>query len=87
MFLFAKNFPPYKGEKHFIEQRQNKCLSFDGSDGRRYQNELCFDDKALALKDLKKYATNKKTALDKEEQKLLELWNKIIYEAKKTNII
>lgn len=22
---------------------QNKCLSFDGSDGRRYQNELCFD--------------------------------------------
>lgn len=63
---------------------QNKCLSFDGSDGRRYQNELCFDDKALALKDLKKYATNKKIALDKEEQKLLELWNKIIYEAKKT---
>ena len=22
---------------------QNKCLSFDGSDKRRYQNELCFD--------------------------------------------
>lgn len=99
---------------------QNKCLSFDGSDGRRYQNELCFDNKALALKDLKKYETNdaigpegsfnwgcdpslcdapnhkfgrvakkkgitlKKIALDKEEQKLLELWNKIIYEAKKT---
>ena len=37
---------------------QNKCLSFDGSDGRRYQSELCFDDKALALKDLKKYETN-----------------------------
>lgn len=63
---------------------QNKCLSFDGSDGRRYQNELCFDNKALALKDLKKYAASKKTALDEEEQKLLELWNKIIYEAKKT---
>ena len=27
---------------------QNKCLSFDGSDGRRYQNELCFDDSMLA---------------------------------------
>ena len=23
---------------------QNKCLTFEGSDGRHYQNELCFDD-------------------------------------------
>lgn len=67
---------------------QNKCLSFDGSDGRRYQNELCFDDsrtnKPIALKDLKKYMADKKTALDEEEQKLIDLWNQIMEEARKT---
>ena len=63
---------------------QNKCLSFDGSDGRRYQNELCFDNSALALRDLNKYAANKKTALDDDEKALVELWYKILEEAKKT---
>lgn len=80
---------------------QNKCLSFDGSDGRRYQNELCFDNSKtslfempippsaidelpLALKDLNRYATNKETALDDEEKKLLEVWNQILIEARKT---
>lgn len=67
---------------------QNKCLSFDGSDGRRYQNELCFDnsrtDKPLALQDLKKYAVSKATKLDDDEEKLLEVWNQILEEAKKT---
>ncbi len=91
-FTTADGGDAYTKDENFLKScliytclsNQNKCLSFDGSDGRRYQNELCFDDKALALKDLKKYETNKKIALDKEEQKLLELWNKIIYEAKKT---
>ena len=68
---------------------QNKCLSFDGSDGRRYQNELCFDnnraDKPLALHDLEKYAAAKATALDDEESKLLEVWNQIFAEAKNTS--
>ena len=67
---------------------QNKCLSFDGSDGRRYQNELCFDDSRadipLALMDLKKYASVKAIPLDDEEKKLLEVWNKIIDSARKT---
>lgn len=67
---------------------QNKCLSFDGSDGRRYQNELCFDDsrspKPLALQDLEKYATSKTTTLDEEEKKLLEVWRQILTEARKT---
>ena len=68
---------------------QNKCLSFDGSDGRRYQNELCFDnsrdEKPLALQDLEKFAADKATALDDEEKKLLEVWNQILEEAKKTS--
>lgn len=63
---------------------QNKCLSFDGSDGRRYQNELCFDNNALALKDLKKYQANKITSLDDEEKDLLKIWDKVISEARET---
>ena len=57
---------------------QNKCLSFDGSDGRRYQNELCFDGDTVAGNDLK---TMK---LDDEEQDLMELWYRILKEAKST---
>ena len=67
---------------------QNKCLSFDGSDGRRYQNELCFDnsrtDKPLALQDLEKYESDKATALDEDEIKLLDVWKQTLAEAKKT---
>lgn len=67
---------------------QNKCLSFDGSDGRRYQNELCFDDsradKPLALEDLKKYIANPKTILDDDEQKLIDQWHQIMEEARRT---
>ncbi len=57
---------------------QNKCLTFDGSDGRHYQNELCFDTGTLASKDLLEMR------LDGEEQVLLNLWYKILAEAKKT---
>lgn len=57
---------------------QNKCLSFTGSDGRYYNNELCFDEKTLASKDLEKYQ------LDKTEEELIELWKKILEGAKKT---
>ena len=69
----------YTKDKNFLKScliytclsNQNKCLSFDGSDGRRYQNELCFDNNALALKDLKKYQANKIPSLDEEEKDLL----------------
>ena len=76
---------------------QNKCLTFDGSDGRHYQNELCFDglNKAgdvipedtatLALKDLRKYALDPKTALDDDEKELMELWFRILREAQQTS--
>lgn len=60
---------------------QNKCLSFDGSDGRYYRNELCFDttngDTVVSV-DLAKMT------LDEDEENLLSLWNKILSEAKKT---
>ena len=68
---------------------QNKCLSFDGSDGRRYQNELCFDDSRavlpVALTDLRSYMANKATALDEEEQKLIAVWKQVMEEVRKTS--
>ena len=60
---------------------QNKCMSFDGSDGRYYRNELCFDTTngdTVASADL---AT---MTLDAESKKLMALWNDILAEAKKT---
>ena len=68
---------------------QNKCLSFTGSDGRYYRNELCFDTSdesnlPLAFKDLMEYNCHDETALDNDENELLELWFKILAEARKT---
>lgn len=57
---------------------QNKCLSFTGSDGRYYKNELCFEEGTLARKDLEKYT------LDETEKELLELWEQILDKAKNT---
>lgn len=57
---------------------QNKCLSFTGSDGRYYKNELCFEEGTLARKDLEKYT------LDETEKELIELWNQILERAKNT---
>jgi hypothetical protein len=60
---------------------QNKCLSFTGSDGRYYRNELCFDTTngdTVASADL---AT---MTLDAESKKLMALWENILTEAKKT---
>lgn len=60
---------------------QNKCLSFDGSDGRYYRNELCFDTingDTVASADLAKMT------LDADEKALMKLWNDILTEAKKT---
>ncbi len=60
---------------------QNKCLSFTGSDGRYYRNELCLNTTngdTVASADL---AT---MTLDDEEKVLLQIWNNILSEAKKT---
>lgn len=58
--------------------RYNKCLSFNGSDGRFYRNELCFHKDALANVDLKKFK------LDADEKELLEVWGRVLDKAKKT---
>lgn len=58
--------------------RYNKCLSFNGSDGRFYRNELCFHKDALANVDLKKFK------LDADEKELLEVWSRVLDKAWKT---
>ena len=58
--------------------RYNKCLSFNGSDGRLYRNELCFHRDALANVDLKKFK------LDADEKELLEVWGRVLDKAEKT---
>lgn len=60
---------------------QNKCLSFDGSDGRYYRNELCFD---TTNGDTVASADLAKMTLDADEVDLVSLWNNILVEAKKT---
>jgi hypothetical protein len=77
----------YKKDKDFLKScfiytclsSQNKCLTFDGSDGRHYQNELCFDEGTIASRDLSTMQ------LDEDEQELVNIWNKILVEAKQTN--
>ena len=62
---------------------QNKCLSFNGSDGRYYRNELCFDDThgdTVASADLKTMT------LDAESKKLMALWENILAEAKSAGV-
>lgn len=69
---------------------QNKCLTFTGSDGRFYRNELCLDttnSDTCASADLKKYAADKKTALDDDEKALMKMWDQILEEAKKIKAV
>lgn len=60
---------------------QNKCLSFDGSDGRYYRNELCFD---TTNGDTVVSVNLAKMTLDADEKSLMNIWNDILSEAKKT---
>lgn len=79
----------YTKDKDFLKScliytclsNQNKCISFTGSDGRYYRNELCLDKTngdTVALSDLKNMT------LDEDEKKLMFLWESILSEAKKT---
>ncbi|MBQ8997477.1 MAG: hypothetical protein IJ086_15865 [Clostridium sp.] len=78
----------YKNDKNFLKKsliytcltQKNRCRSLNGSDGRYYRNELCFDgentvaSKALVelLKEDKVILTNHEIELLKEYKELLE---------------
>jgi hypothetical protein len=57
--------------------QRNHCLSFFGSDGKFYKNELCFDNNTIATKKLKELS------LTKKEQNLIETFKDILVECKK----
>ena len=58
--------------------QRNHCRSFDGSDGKFYKNELCFDKGTVASNTLKSYK------LTGEERDLVETFTKVLAEAKST---
>ena len=76
----------YENDKDFLIKclffssltQLNHCLSFVGSDGRYYRNELCFDGYTLANQILKE---NKISNYEKE---ILNIWELVLKEAKKT---
>lgn len=85
-FTTADGGDKYLKDKNFLKacfiftclSQKNHCRSFDGSDGRFYNNELCFDKKTLASKKIKEYK------LTKTEEDLLDTFEDVLEKAKKT---
>ncbi|MCX6751953.1 MAG: hypothetical protein NTZ87_00415 [Candidatus Nomurabacteria bacterium] len=83
-FTTADGGGHYLADKNFLKScfifaclsQRNHCRSFDGSDGRFYKNELCFDKGTVASGKLKTYK------LTKEEQDLLDTFFDILSKAK-----
>lgn len=59
-------------------EMQNHMCSFKGTDGRIYLNQICMDTGTLASEEIKKLNFNS------DEKEMLEIWNKVLDEAKKT---
>ena len=57
---------------------QNHIRSLNGSDSRFYRNEICLDENTIASEKIKELEMNE------EEQKLIAIWNKILFQAKET---
>ena len=85
-FTTADGGDRYLKDKDFLKtcfifaclSQRNHCRSFDGSDGRFYKNELCFDKGTVASNKLKTYK------LTKEEKDLLDNFTDILSKAKAT---
>lgn len=85
-FTTADGGEEYIKDKDFLKScliytclcRQNKCVSFYGSDGRFYKNELCFYQDTIANNDLKMFDLNK------TEKELFKIWNEILILIKET---
>lgn len=61
---------------------KNHCLSFEGSDKKFYKNELCFDKKSLATKDV--IEDERFGELDKYDLELIDKFNTLMKLVKKT---
>lgn len=82
----ADNGANFVGDQDFLKtcliytalSRHNKILSFDGSNKVLYRNELCFDSGTIASAKLSNFQ------LSQEEQQLIDLWNKVLANARTT---
>jgi len=85
-FTTADGGDRYLKDKSFLKScfiftclsQRNHCRSFDGSDGRFYKNELCFDKGTLASSKLSEFK------ITKEEQDLLDSFYDVLKKAKVT---
>lgn len=85
-FTTADGGDRYLKDKEFLKScfiftglsQRNHCRSFDGSDGRFYKNELCFDKGTIASNKLKDYK------LTKDEQDLVDTFSDVLKKAKTT---
>ena len=85
-FTTADGGDRYLHDKDFLKtcfiftclSQRNHCRSFDGSDGRFYKNELCFDKGTAASEKIASYR------LTKEERDLVDTFGDILAKAKKT---
>lgn len=79
----------YTKDKEFLKKcliytcltQKNKCRSMNGSDGRLYINELCFEKGTISNKYLKQF--QKSNPLTQEEKDLIQDYNEIIKEISK----
>lgn len=80
----------YKEDINFLRKatlwtcisHKNHCLSFEGSDGRFYNNEMCLDDNSLVRKEL--VSEEKYGKLDKADLMLLGVFDELLELTKKT---
>ncbi|MCL2743011.1 MAG: hypothetical protein FWE67_04090 [Planctomycetaceae bacterium] len=85
-FTTADKGDAYTKDKDFLFRcffwsclsQKNHCLSFDGSDGRFYRNELCFDKDTIASKEISTHTLNP------DEKQMLDLWNALLKKVKRT---
>lgn len=85
-FTTADGGNQYLKDKDFLKtcfifaclSQRNHCRSFDGSNGKFYKNELCFDKGTIASNKVKSYK------LTKEESDLLDTFSDVLAKAKVT---
>jgi len=85
-FTTADKGDAYTKDKDFLFRcffwsclsQRNHCLSLDGSDGRFYRNELCFDKGTIASKELAAHTLNP------DERHIFDAWSRLLDKAKKT---
>ena len=88
-FTTADGGDRYLQDKDFLKtcfifaclSQRNHCLSFNGSDGRLYRNELCLDVGTIAKSKLNEFK------LTKDEQDLLGAFDYVLTKAKTTKTI